>query len=97
MIGTIGLMLKEQGCAVMKKFFVKKEYRSQGIGLALYRELLKFAAEAGVKHIILDTPGVAHTSHRFYERAGFHKINTAELPIPYIYPDRESLLNILDI
>lgn len=28
-IGTIGLMAKEQQCAILKKFFVKKEFRSQ--------------------------------------------------------------------
>ena len=28
-VGTIGLMLKENHCAVLKKFFVKKEFRSQ--------------------------------------------------------------------
>ena len=36
-VGAIGLMLKEKHCAIMKKFFVKKEYRSQKTGLALYR------------------------------------------------------------
>ena len=28
-IGTLGLMMKTDHCAVMKKFFVKKEYRSR--------------------------------------------------------------------
>lgn len=96
-IGTIGLMLKEQNYAVMKKFFVKKEYRSQKIGLALYRELLKFAKNAGVRHIILDTPSVAHESHQFYENAGFRKIDATELPILYTYPDRKSILYMLDL
>lgn len=96
-IGTIGLMLKEQHCAVMKKFFVKKEYRSQKIGLALYKELIHFAQKAGVQHIILDTPSVAHASHRFYEKAGFRKIDATELPIVYTYPDRKSLLYMLDL
>ena len=96
-IGSVGLMLKERNCAVMKKFFVKKEYRSQKIGLALYRELLEFAENAGVRHIILDTPSVACASHKFYENAGFRKINVLELPISYIYPDRESILYMLDI
>ena len=62
-------MVKENACAVMKKFFV----------------------------IILDTPSVAHTSHRFYERAGFYQISTEELPVPYTYPDRDCLLYMLDI
>lgn len=96
-IGTIGLMLKEQHCAILKKFFVKKEFRSQKIGLALYNELLTRAKSIGVRHIILDTPSVAHASHRFYEKAGFRKISTAELPVPYSYPDRDSFLYMLDI
>lgn len=96
-IGTIGLMLKEQNCAVMKKFFVKKEYRSQKIGLALYKELLKFAMKKDIRHIILDTPSVAHESHKFYENAGFEKIDVTELPISYTYPDRESILYMLEI
>ena len=95
-IGTIGLMLKENNCAIMKKFFVKKEFRSQKVGLALYQKLLNFATNAGVEHIILDTPSVAHASHKFYEKAGFKRIEKADLPIPYTYPDRDSLLYILD-
>lgn len=96
-IGTIGLMRKENDCAIMKKFFVKKAWRSKKIGLALYQELLAFAMEKGVKHLILDTPSVAHASHKFYERAGFYKITTEELPVEYTYPDRDSLLYMLDL
>ncbi len=96
-IGTIGLMLKEKHCAVLKKFFVKKEFRSQKIGLALYNELLKYAISKDVHNIILDTPAVAHASHRFYEKAGFYRISTAELPVPYFYPDRESILYLLNL
>ena len=68
--GTLGLMKKDNHCAIMKKFFVKKEYRSQKVGLALYKKLLEFAEAANVQYIILDTPSVAHASHRFYEKAG---------------------------
>lgn len=96
-IGTIGLMMKENNCAIMKKFFVKKEYRSQKVGLALYSELIKFAKTSNVRHIILDTPSVARKSHRFYEKAGFYKIDKSELPILYTYPDRDSLLYMLDL
>ena len=95
--GTIGLMLRENHCAVLKKFFVSKEYRSQKIGLALYKELIRFAEKAGVRHIILDTPSVAKVSHKFYEKAGFRKIDKAQLPIEYVYPDRDSLLYMLDL
>ena len=97
LIGTIGLMPKGKDCAVLKKFFVKKEFRSQGVGLALYGRLLEFAGEAGIRRIILDTPSVAHASHRFYEAAGFHRIGREELPVPYSYPDRDSILYRLDL
>ncbi len=96
-VGTIGLMMKERHCAILKKFFVKKEFRSQKVGLALYRELYRFAERSGVRHLILDTPAVARVSHRFYEKAGFRKIGTDELPIPYTYPDRNSVFYMLDL
>ena len=96
-IGTIGLILREQHCAIMKKFFVKKEFRSQKVGLALYNMLFKFAENSGVQHIILDTPSVAYESHKFYEKAGFHKISKEELPVPYSYPDRDSILYMLNL
>lgn len=70
-IGTIGLMMQKKHCAVLKKFFEKKEFRSQKVGRALYQELFRFARGAGVRQIMLDTPSVAHASHRFYEKAAF--------------------------
>ena len=96
-IGTIGLMVKENNCAVLKKFFVRAKYRSQKVGLALYKELYAYALKLNVRHIILDTPSVASASHRFYEKAGFHKTDSKHLPIPYTYPDRDSILYILDL
>ena len=96
-IGTIGLMLKQNHCAVLKKFFVKKEFRSQKVGLSLYSEFLKYAISKEVHHIILDTPAVALTSNRFYEKAGFYRIGTADLPVPYSYPDRDSILYLLNL
>lgn len=96
-IGTIGLMLKENHCAVLKKFFVEKAFRLQKVGLSLYNELLKYAISKGIHHIILDTPTVAHASHKFYEKAGFYRISTEELPVAYSYPDRDSILYLLNL
>ena len=97
LIGTIGLMMKPDGYAVLKKFFVHKDYRSQKIGLKLYMTLLDFAKSHGVKHIFLDTPAVAKQSHIFYEKAVFRKIDISELPVEYSFPDRDSAIYILDI
>ncbi len=58
---------------------------------------MKYAVEKGVRYIILDTPSVVHASHRFYEKAGFCRIGTAELPVTYSYPDRDSILYMLKL
>ncbi len=96
-IGTIALMISENHCGILKKFFVKAEYRGQKIGAALYRVLLEYAKAKDLKYIVLDTPSVATVSHGFYERAGFKKITREELPVFYEYPDRNSYLYLLTL
>lgn len=96
-IGTIGLILKGNDSAILKKFFVEKEYRNKKIGLSLYQNLLDFAKKNNVKSIILDTPSVAISSHKFYEKNGFKETTKKDLPIDYEYPDRNSKLYILNL
>lgn len=91
-IGTIGLINKKNGCGVLKKFFVRSDYRSQKVGFRLYRKLIDFCLANQFDTLILDTPSVAKTSHKFYERNGFFRIVKEELPVPYDYPDRNSYL-----
>lgn len=96
-VGTLALMRIDDQWAVLKKFFVRSDYRSRKVGLALYMRLLDFANAMGYRHIILDTPSVAKKAHSFYERAGFRRIEKTELPVRYDYPDRQSLLLKLDL
>lgn len=53
--------------------------------------------EHGYKQALLDTPSVATDSHRFYERAGFLKIDPSDIPFEYHYPDRDSYLYLLKL
>ena len=98
-IGCIGLQLRENNVSVLKKFFVYDKYRGKeyNIGLSLYENLLKFAKEKNISKIILDTPSVAKRSHSFYKKVGFKEISKQDLPIKYDYPDRDSLLFLLNI
>ncbi len=96
-VGTIGLMRINDDWSVLKKFFVRADFRSKKVGLALYETFLDFANAKGYRHIILDTPSVATKSHSFYERAGFKQIDKSDLQVEYNYPDRESLLYKLDV
>lgn len=96
-VGTLALMRINDEWSVLKKFFVREDFRSQKVGLALYTRLLDFAKAKGFRHIILDTPSVAKKAHAFYVRAGFRQIEKSQLPVGYDYLDRESLLFQLDI
>ena len=96
-IGTVALMYKGEGNGVLKKFFVKKEYRGQRIGYRLYCRLIEFAKKNHINTIILDTPSIAVDSHQFYENAGFRRIDRKDLPFEYGYPDRNSYLYLLNL
>ncbi|MNI43457.1 acetyltransferase [compost metagenome] len=98
-VGSIGLQRKTKGVAVLKKFFVYKDYRGKefGTGKKLYEALLDFAKKQGFSKIILDTPSKATRSHGFYKKVGFKEIDKEDLPIKYDYPDRNSLIFLLEL
>lgn len=96
-VGCIGLMRKTADGGVLKKFFVDARMRGTGAGLALYRRLEGFCRAEGVRTVVLDTPSVATRSHGFYRKAGFVETTRDELPFPYEYPDRDSLLFVKEV
>ena len=48
-VGTIGLMQGADHYGILKKFFVRADYRGTGLGLSLYRVLYAFAQENGIR------------------------------------------------
>ena len=99
-VGCVGLKIdKQHKVGILKKFFVYREYRGKeyNIGISLYKQLIKYAKEKGVSKIILDTPSVATRSHKFDQKQGFKEISKNDLPIKYDYPDRDSLLFLLNL
>lgn len=96
-IGTLAFMNYGNGNAVLKKFFVRADWRNKKLGLKLYETVLDFLKKNDYKQVLLDTPAVAAASHRFYERAGFIKITKEQQPFPYDYPDRNSYLYLLNL
>ncbi|MDQ0045857.1 N-acetylglutamate synthase-like GNAT family acetyltransferase [Paenibacillus polymyxa] len=98
-VGSIGLQKKNKEVAVLKKFFVYKDYRGKefGTGKKLYEALLDFAKKQGFSKIILDTPSKATRSHGFYKKVGFKEINKEDLPIKYDYPDCNSIIFLLEL
>ena len=90
--GSIGLMKFGDGTAVLKKFFVYEPYRGAPchLGRQLYGTLLDYARTHGGKQLNLDTPKNTDRAHKFYERAGFTKIERADVPVVYDFPYEDS-------
>lgn len=88
LVGTIGVMPYGDDIAVLKKFFVSEDYQGapHHIGRRLYQGLLDHAREKGCRTILLDTPRNTDRAHRFYEKAGFRKVDEEDLPIRFSHP-----------
>lgn len=91
-IGTLAIMNKGDGNGIIKKGFVKKEYRKRGILSQLYERLTEFAKREGFARLMFDTPSVAKDCHQFFEKRGYARISKDEMPFAYEYPDRDSYL-----
>ena len=96
-IGTIALEILSQNIGILRKMFVLKEFRGIGLAQKLMNKLLEHAKENKINRILLDTPGVAKQSHKFYEKNGFKKVNKAHIPEEYSFPNRDSVLYELKI
>ncbi len=96
-IGTIALLKVANNAGVLKKFFVDKNYRGKKVGLQLYKIFMAFCKDNCIHTVVLDTPSIATRSHSFYKKAGFIEIKKDQLPFPYKYPDRDSLLFLKEL
>ncbi len=96
-IGTLALMNKGNGNGILKKGFVKNEYRKRGILTELYKTVLDYARINHFKQLMFDTPSVATNCHRFFEKEGYVRISKNEQPFEYEYPDRNSYLYWLEL
>lgn len=87
-VGSIGLERLNDSQSVLRKMFIKKDYRGKNFNLAakLLDILLKEARNQQFTEILLDTPLVTHAAHRFYEKNGFELISSDLVPENYILP-----------
>ncbi len=84
-VGTIALKDIGEGCAALRKMFVRKDMRGRDKGLssALLEKLLGWAREKGVSSIFLGTTPFFLAAHKFYERNGFREIDPGTLPASF--------------
>lgn len=99
LIGSIGIMPYSNEIAVLKKFFVYEEYQGEPfhLGRKLYASLLSFAKDKGFTTILLDTPHNTVRAHKFYEKAGFKKVDESELPLKFSHPYKDCDFFLLNL
>jgi N-acetylglutamate synthase-like GNAT family acetyltransferase len=82
MAGTIALINAGQHIGVIRKMFVRKEYRGKqsGIGQNLLNTLISYCKTHEITDLYLGTVEILKAAHRFYEKNGFQEISVEELP-----------------
>ncbi len=81
-VGTIGLIDTGFGFGVIRKMFVRKNYRGSEHSIAqnLYLNLEIWAIENGLNALLLGTRHELLAAIRFYEKHGFSEIAKKSLP-----------------
>jgi len=82
LIGTIALIHVGHNTGVIRKMFVKKEYRGRELGIAqqLFQTLIDYSQTKGITELYLGTVEKLKAACRFYERNAFKRINAEDLP-----------------
>ncbi|MFD1470444.1 GNAT family N-acetyltransferase [Hymenobacter caeli] len=82
LVGTIGMIATGHHACAIRKMFVKKEYRGKELGIAalLLNTLLIDCRAKGITEVYLSTVDVLKAAHRFYERIGFERRESEEMP-----------------
>jgi GNAT superfamily N-acetyltransferase len=84
LIGTIALISVGHNAGVIRKMFVKKEFRGKegGIAQQLFQTLVDHSQTKAIADLYLGTVEKLKAACRFYERNGFKRIKAEDLP-PY--------------
>lgn len=79
-VGTIAFSLLQNRSIALKKMFLHKDYRGQGVSKALLDTLLDSASSSNISTIFLGTMTQFQVAQKFYEKQGFIKIEREDLP-----------------
>lgn len=74
-VGTVGLMKKNNEIYELKRFYIDSDYRRQKIGSKLYNKLELFARKKNVKYIQLNSSKQLKGAHQFYLNNDFMNLN----------------------
>jgi putative acetyltransferase len=70
-IGAYGLYPMEDGSCELRKMYLRRDYRGQGLGKHLLDDALADARRLGFTHVVLETASVLKEAIALYESYGF--------------------------
>jgi GNAT superfamily N-acetyltransferase len=74
-VGCVALRSFEPGTCEMKRLFVKPEFRSKGVGMALAKRVITEAKKRGYNKMLLDTGDFMVAAKKLYSSLGFKTTN----------------------
>ena len=74
-VGCVALRSFEPGTCEMKRLFVKPEFRSKGVGMALAKRVITEAKKRGYNKMLLDTGDFMVAAQKLYNSLGFKTTN----------------------
>lgn len=82
LVGSIALIATGHNAGAIRKMFVKKEFRGKDTGTAQQRleKLIDYCNQKGINDPYLGTVDMLKAAHRFYEKNGFTKMKSEEMP-----------------
>ncbi len=78
-VGSVGLYLIEQATCELRKMYLSRQIRGQGLGRRLMEHALARAKEIGFRRIVLETASVLREAIALYRRYGFRPYQAPHL------------------
>ena len=79
-VGTMALILKENGIYELNKMAVKKDLRGNGIGHQLIQFIIDYSVTNNFESVILYSNTVLRNSIHLYNKFGFKEIDNPDAP-----------------
>ncbi len=78
-VGTVGVILHEDGSGELKSLYVHPSIRNQGWGARLAALVMEYARSAGRRRVVLWSDTRFADAHRLYRRLGFEECGLRDL------------------
>lgn len=96
-VGTISITRLDNGNSVLRKMFLHKNYRGQGIADFLLHSIVNWAVDNNQEAIYLGTMTQFSAAQKFYEKHHFKKVIVEHLPQDFPINPIDNIFYRLDL